>query len=45
MNQLDKETLRTNLLRAIRSESLEVLNLMGAGDVSKLSYDDFCKLC
>lgn len=37
MNQLDKETKRTIVLRAIRTEYLEVLNLMGAGDISKLS--------
>ena len=45
MNQLEKETKRTIFHRAIRPEYLEVLNLMGAGDVSKLSYDDVCELC
>jgi len=45
MNQLNKETLRTILLRTIRPEFLEVLNLMGVVDVSKLSYDDVCELC
>lgn len=42
---MNKETLRINFLRAIRLEYLEVLNLMGADDVSKLSYDDVCRLC
>ena len=45
MNQLDQETKRTIFLKEMRSEYLEVLNLMGAGDVSKLSYDDVCDLC
>jgi len=45
MNQLRKETLRIILLRVIRLEYLEVLNLMRVGDVSKLSYDEVCELC
>ena len=45
MNQLSKDTKRTIFLRAIRPESLEILNLMGGGDISKLSYDEACELC
>ena len=45
MNQLDQETKRTIFLREIRSEYLAVLNLMGASDVSKLTYDVVCELC
>jgi hypothetical protein len=37
--------MRTILLRGIRDECLEVLNLMGSGDVSQLPYDEVCDLC
>lgn len=42
---LGKETLKTLLLKGIKDEFLESLNLVGVGDVSHLSYDDVCKLC
>ena len=45
MNQLSKDTKRTILLRAIRLEYLEILNLIGGGDISKLGYDDVCEIC
>jgi len=45
MNQLIKDTKRTIFLRVIRVEPLEILNLMGGGDISKLSYDEVCELC
>ena len=40
-----KETLKTLLLKGIKDDFLESLNLIGAGDVSHLPYDDVCKLC
>jgi hypothetical protein len=43
--QLGKETLKTLLLKGIHDESLEILNLMGTGDVFQLPYDDICELC
>jgi len=45
MNQLSNDTKRTILLKEIRLESLEILNLMGGGEISKLSYDEVCELC
>jgi hypothetical protein len=43
--QLGKETLKILLLKGIHDESLEILNLMGTGDVFQLPYDDICELC
>jgi len=40
-----KETLKTLLLKGIRDESLELLNMIGTGDVFHLPYDDVCELC
>ena len=40
-----KETLKTLLLKGIKDESLEYLNIIGEGDVSHVPYDDVCKLC
>ncbi len=45
MNQLSKDTKRTFFLKEIKPESLEILNLMGGGDISKLSYDEVRELC
>lgn len=42
---LEKEILKTLLLKGIKDEFLELLNLIGKGDVFQLSYDDFCELC
>jgi hypothetical protein len=43
--QLGKEALKILLLKGIHDESLEILNLMGTGDVFQLPYDDICELC
>ena len=43
--KLGKETLKTLLLKGIQDKYLEILNLMGAGDVFQLLYDDVCELC
>ena len=42
---LVKETLKTLLLKGMKDEFLESLNIIGVGDVCHLSYDDVCKLC
>ena len=45
LRQLGKDTLKKLLLKGIKNEYLEILNLMGTGDVSQLSYDNVCELC
>jgi len=37
--------LKTLILKGIKDEFLELLNLIGKGDVFQLSYDDVCELC
>ena len=41
---LEKEILKTLLLRGINDDFLELLNLIGKGDVFQLSYDDVFEL-
>jgi len=41
---LEKETLKTILLKGIKDDFLEPLNLIGEGDVSHLPYDDVFEL-
>ena len=36
--QLGKETLKTLMLKGIQDKSIEILNLMGTGDVCQLPY-------
>ena len=43
--KLRKETLKTLLLKGIQAEYLEILKLMGKGNVFQLAYDDICELC
>ena len=45
LRQLGKDTLKKNLLKGIKNEYLEILSLMGTGDLFQLSYDDVCDLC
>jgi len=42
---LEKDILKTLLLKGIKDEFLELLNLIGKGEVFQLSYDDVCELC
>ena len=42
---LEKEILKTLIHKGIKEEFLELLNLIGKGDVFQLSYDDVCELC
>ena len=37
--------MKTLILKGIKDEFLELLNLIGKGDVFQLSYDDVCELC
>ena len=41
---LEKKIFKT-LLKGIKDEFLELLNLIGKGDVFQLSYNDVCELC
>ena len=42
---MEKETLKTLLLKGIKDDFLEPLNMIGVGNVFHLPYDDVCKLC
>lgn len=42
---LEKEILKTLILKGIKDDFLELLNLIGKGDVFQLSYDDVFELC
>ncbi len=45
MNNLDEENLKALLLKYIKYEWIDLLNLMGKGDISQLSFGDICELC
>ena len=40
MNNLDEETLKALILKAIRDEWIDILNMMGKGDFSQLPLRD-----
>ena len=42
---LDPDILKTILLRGIKDEHLDVLNLLGKRDISKEGYHDILTLC
>ncbi len=42
---LEKEILKTLILKGVKDEILEILNLIGKCDIFQLSYDDVCDLC
>jgi hypothetical protein len=42
--KLDKDTLCTILIIGIRDECLDLLNLMGGGEISQVDYDQICEL-
>ena len=44
MHNLDEETLKALLLKSIGNEWIDLLNLMGKGDVSQLSFGEICEL-
>jgi hypothetical protein len=45
MSNLDEETLKSLLLKAIRDEWIDILNMMGKGDISQLPLHDIAELC
>ena len=45
MKNLDQDTLKALLLKTIRDEWIDILNMMGKGDISQLSLPDIAELC
>ena len=45
MENLDQDTLKALLLKSIRDEWIDILNMMGKGDISLLSLPEISKLC
>lgn len=45
MDNLDEETLKALLLRAIKDEWIDLFNLTRKGDISQLPFTDICDLC
>ena len=42
---ISKEIRKTILLRGLRDDCLDMLNMLGKGDISKESYDEIVELC
>ena len=45
MNNLYEETLKSLLLKVIRDEWIDILNMMGKGDISQIPWNDIAELC
>ena len=45
MKNLDQDTLKALLLKTIRDEWIDILNMMGKGDISQLPLPDIAELC
>ena len=45
MDNLDEETLKALMLKAIKDEWIVLLNLTEKGDISQLTFVDICDLC
>ena len=45
MSNLDEETLKALLLKAIRDEWIYILNMMRKGDISQIPLHDIAELC
>jgi hypothetical protein len=43
--KLDMDIIKTIFLQGIKDESIDLLNLMGSGDVSHFSFERICDLC
>ena len=43
--RLNDNTIRTIFLKGIQDEYIDVLNLMGTGDVSQLTFEEISNLC
>jgi len=44
-NRLSDESLKLVFLRGVNDDCMDALNLMGAGDISQLPFEDVCKVC
>ena len=44
-SDLDKGILKVILLRSFREDSMELLNIVGKGDISKETFEGICDLC
>ena len=42
---LTLETIKMLFLRGIHDETMDALNLIGKGDISKMSFEDICDIC
>jgi hypothetical protein len=42
---VSKDILKNILLKGVRDDSLDMLNMLGKGDISKESYDEIVNLC
>jgi hypothetical protein len=42
---VSKDILKTILLKGVKDEYLDILNMLGKGDISKESYDEIVNLC
>jgi hypothetical protein len=43
--EVSKDILKTILLKGVRDDSLDMLNMLGKGDISKEPYDEIVNLC
>ena len=42
---MSKDILKTILLKGVRDDCLDMLNMLGKGDISKEPFDEIIKLC
>lgn len=42
---LTLDTIKILFLRGIRDDTMDALNLIGKGDISKLSFEEICDIC
>ena len=45
MDNLDQDTLKVLLLKATRDEWIDILNMMGKGDISQLLLSGIGEIC
>ena len=45
LHQLRSDTLKTLLLRTIRDEWIDLLDIMSRADVYQLSFEEICETC
>ena len=45
LHHLGSDTLKTLLLRTIRDEWIDLLNIMSRGDIYQLSFEEICETC